>query len=60
MQGAFASLRGVAGMIGPLFFTQIFAGSIAADRFPGASYFIAALLLAANLAVALAATRMRS
>ena len=57
LQGALASLRGVSGMIGPLLFTQIFAASITAERFSGAAYFIAALLLAASLAVALSATR---
>ncbi len=59
LQGALASLRGVAGMIGPLFFTQILAASISVDRFSGAGYFIAALLLFASLAVSLAATRTR-
>ena len=59
LQGALASLRGVAGMIGPLFFTQILAASISVDRFSGAGYFIAALLLIASLAVSLAATRTR-
>ena len=44
-------------MIGPLLFTQIFAASIGARIFPGASYFLAAALLAVSLLVALAATR---
>ncbi len=57
LQGALSSLRGVSGMIGPLFFTQIFAASITAERFSGAAYFVAALLLAASLVVALTATR---
>jgi DHA1 family tetracycline resistance protein-like MFS transporter len=57
LQGALASLRGVSGMIGPLFFTQILAASIATEAFAGAGYFVAALLLASSLAVALAATR---
>jgi len=57
LQGALASLRGVSGMIGPLFFTQILAASISVERFSGAAYFIAALMLAASLAVALSATR---
>ncbi|HEY8072248.1 MAG TPA: TCR/Tet family MFS transporter [Methylocystis sp.] len=57
LQGALASLRGVSGMIGPLLFTQIFAASIGARIFPGASYFLAAALLAVSLLVALAATR---
>jgi MFS transporter, DHA1 family, tetracycline resistance protein len=56
LQGALASLRGVSGMIGPLLFTQIFALSVGAGAFPGAAYFLAAVLLAASLAVALAAT----
>jgi DHA1 family tetracycline resistance protein-like MFS transporter len=55
LQGALASLRGVSGMIGPLFFTQILALSIGADTFAGAGYFIAAVLLVASLAVALRA-----
>ena len=59
LQGALASLRGVAGMIGPLFFTQILAASISVDRFSGAGYFIAALLLFASSAVSLVATRTR-
>ena len=57
LQGAIASLRGVSGMIGPLFFTQILAASIAANSLAGASYMVAALLLAVSLLVALAATR---
>jgi DHA1 family tetracycline resistance protein-like MFS transporter len=59
LQGALASLRGVSGMIGPLFFTQILAASIATDQFSGAGYFIAAVLLAGSLIVALAATGVR-
>lgn len=57
LQGALGSLRGVSGMIGPLFFTQIFAGSIALGVFPGAGYFIAGLLLVASLLIARAAIR---
>jgi MFS transporter, DHA1 family, tetracycline resistance protein len=57
LQGALSSLRGVSGMIGPLFFTQILAASIAANSFAGAGYLIAGLLLLASLAIALAATR---
>lgn len=57
LQGAIASLRGVSGMIGPLFFTQILAMSIAADGFSGAGYLIAALLLGASLVVARSALR---
>jgi DHA1 family tetracycline resistance protein-like MFS transporter len=57
LQGALSSLRAVSGMIGPLFFTQILAASIKADRFSGAGYFVAALLLAASLAVTLTTTQ---
>lgn len=57
LQGALGSLRGVSGMIGPLFFTQILAGSIAVGFFPGAGYFVSALLLLAALATAAAAMR---
>lgn len=52
LQGALASLRGVSGMIGPLFFSQILSASIAADRFAGAGYFVAALLLVVSLIIA--------
>lgn len=52
LQGALASLRGVSGMIGPLFFTQILSASIAAESFPGAAYLVAALLLATSLVIA--------
>ncbi|CAN2533944.1 Tetracycline+resistance+protein,+class+C [Methylocapsa aurea] len=52
LQGALSSLRGVSGMVGPLFFTQILSLSIGAGSFPGAGYFVAALLLAASLVVA--------
>jgi DHA1 family tetracycline resistance protein-like MFS transporter len=57
------SLFGVAGMIAPLVFTQIFAIAIAPQRavaFPGAPYFLAALLLAASLITAWTATRARA
>lgn len=56
LQGALASLRGISGMIGPLFFTQILSASIAAESFAGAGYLIAALMLATSLVVARAAT----
>lgn len=57
LQGALASLRGVSGMIGPLFFTQILAASISADSFSGAGYLIAALLLGVSLVIARNALR---
>jgi DHA1 family tetracycline resistance protein-like MFS transporter len=60
LQGALASLRGVSGMVGPLFFSQILAASIAADAFSGAGYLIAALLLGASLVIAQRALRGRS
>jgi DHA1 family tetracycline resistance protein-like MFS transporter len=58
LQGALGSLRGVSGMIGPLFFTQIFGASIYFGAFSGAGYFVASLLLAASLLVALRAMRL--
>ena len=55
LQGALMSLFGVAGMIGPLVFTQVFALAIAparAVRLPGAPYWLAAVLLAASFLIA--------
>ncbi len=57
LQGALGSLRGVSGMVGPLFFSQIFAASLALDVFPGAGFFIAAMLLAASLWIGLRAAK---
>jgi DHA1 family tetracycline resistance protein-like MFS transporter len=57
LQGALASLRGVSGMVGPLFFTQILAASIASGSFAGAGYLVAALLLGASLMIARVAVR---
>jgi MFS transporter, DHA1 family, tetracycline resistance protein len=60
LQGALMSLFGVAGMIGPLVFTQIFALAIAPSRsvqFPGAPYWLASALLAGSLLLAWNATR---
>ncbi len=59
LQGALMSLFGVAGMIGPLVFTQVFALAIApsrAVRLPGAPYWLAAVLLAGSLLLAWNAT----
>jgi DHA1 family tetracycline resistance protein-like MFS transporter len=59
LQGALMSLFGVAGMIGPLVFTQAFAVAIAPGRsvqFPGAPYWLAAALLAGSLLLAWNAT----
>lgn len=52
LQGALGSLRGVSGMIGPIFFTQILGASIALDAFPGAGYLVAGLLLVGSLLIA--------
>ncbi len=55
LQGAQASLMGVAGMIGPLLFTQTFAVAIGENgllHFPGAPFVLAALLVAAALLAA--------
>jgi MFS transporter, DHA1 family, tetracycline resistance protein len=59
LQGALMSLFGVAGMIGPLVFTQVFALAIAPSRavqFPGVPYWLAAALLAGSLLLAWNAT----
>jgi MFS transporter, DHA1 family, tetracycline resistance protein len=55
LQGALMSLFGVAGMIAPLVFTQVFALAIAPGRavqLPGAPYLLAAVLLAAAFVMA--------
>lgn len=60
LQGALMSLFGVAGMIGPLVFTQVFALAIAPARrvqLPGAPYWLAAMLLAGSLMIAWNVTR---
>jgi MFS transporter, DHA1 family, tetracycline resistance protein len=49
LQGALSSVRGIAFMIGPLVFTNIFAAFIGAERawhLPGAPYLLAGVLLA--------------
>jgi DHA1 family tetracycline resistance protein-like MFS transporter len=49
LQGAIASLQGVAGMMGPLVFTFVFAFALRAEgplHVPGAPYLLAALLVA--------------
>lgn len=53
LQGAIGSLRGISGMIGPVFFTQVFAASLAAQSFPGTGYVLAAILIVTSLLVAL-------
>ncbi len=60
LQGANASLMGVANLIGPGLFTLTFAFAIGAAKdwgLPGAPYLLAAGLLAAAMVVALRATR---
>jgi DHA1 family tetracycline resistance protein-like MFS transporter len=60
LQGATASLRGIGGMIGPGLFTLTFAhfiGPDASHHVPGASFFLAAALLVASMALAARVTR---
>src|SRR5580698_1698684 len=55
LQGAINSLRGIAGLFGPGFFTYIFSRSIGADaifHLPGAPFFAAAAMLLISLALA--------
>ena len=59
LQGAIASLTGIAGLIGPSLFTQTFAifiGSQAGWHLPGAPYLLSSLLLLMAMAVAGRAT----
>lgn len=60
LQGANASIMGIANLIGPGLFTQIFAIGIATDRrweMPGAPFVLAALLLVGAAIVARQTTR---
>ena len=60
LQGALTSLFGMAGMIGPLVFTEIFAFAIEPRRvrqLPGAPYWLASALLFGSLMIARAITR---
>jgi DHA1 family tetracycline resistance protein-like MFS transporter len=60
LQGALASLTGIAGMIGPGLFTVVFATFIGREAHlhqPGAPFLTAALLVGASAAVAFFATR---
>ena len=60
LQGALASLQGVAGLIGPLLFTQAFAVAIRANgpiHLPGAPYLLSAILVIVALYAAMRATR---
>jgi len=60
LQGANASLMGVANLIGPAIFTQAFAlfiGASAPVYEPGAPFLLAAIMLTAAIAVALYTVR---
>jgi DHA1 family tetracycline resistance protein-like MFS transporter len=60
LQGALMSMFGVAGMIAPLVFTEVFAVAISPKwgiHLPGAPYWLAALLMLGSLAIAIVATR---
>jgi DHA1 family tetracycline resistance protein-like MFS transporter len=60
LQGALASLTGIAGMIGPGLFTTVFAlfiGRESAMHQPGAPFIAAAVLVTASVIVAFFATR---
>jgi MFS transporter, DHA1 family, tetracycline resistance protein len=55
LQGAIASVMGIAGVVAPVLFTQVFAEAIGPYRelgVPGAGFFLAALLLVAAMIVA--------
>lgn len=55
MQGAVQSLRGLAGIFGPVMFTYVFSKTFGADaiiRSPGAAFYLASGLIAASLVVA--------
>jgi MFS transporter, DHA1 family, tetracycline resistance protein len=60
LQGAINSLRAITGMAGPVLFTQVFAIAISPRygvHLPGSPYYLAALLLAAGLLLAVYVTR---
>jgi MFS transporter, DHA1 family, tetracycline resistance protein len=60
LQGALMSLFGVAGMIAPLVFTQVFAVAISPRwglHFPGAPYWLAAALMVGSFLIAWNVTR---
>jgi DHA1 family tetracycline resistance protein-like MFS transporter len=60
LQGAQSSLGGIADMVGPLLFSQVFAAAIAAHailHLPGAPYYLAALFVAGALFVCWRVTR---
>jgi MFS transporter, DHA1 family, tetracycline resistance protein len=60
LQGAMMSMFGVAGMIAPLVFTEVFSVAISPKwgfHLPGAPYWLAALLMLGSLAIAAGVTR---
>jgi DHA1 family tetracycline resistance protein-like MFS transporter len=60
LQGAASSLQGIANMVGPFLFTQVFAWSIGAYRdwhLPGATFLVAAVLLISATGAAWRVTR---
>lgn len=60
LQGAHQSLRGMAGLVGPILFTMTFAtfiGALSDLHLPGAPFLLAGALLLAAFAVALKVTR---
>lgn len=60
LQGALASLRGIAGMTGPLMFTHLFAFAISTQGLfaqPGLPYMVAAMFLAFSMAMSWRAQR---
>lgn len=60
LQGALSALQALTGLVGPIFFTQVFAWSISpgsAIAMPGFSFLVAATLMAAALPFALALAR---
>jgi MFS transporter, DHA1 family, tetracycline resistance protein len=60
LQGALMSMFGVAGMIAPLVFTEVFSLAISPKwgiHLPGAPYWLAALLMLGSLAIAVSVTR---
>lgn len=63
LQGANASLISIAGLIGPLVFTGLFAYVIAEERtieIPGAPFYVAAVVILFGAGLALAAARPRA
>ena len=59
LQGANASLMAMSGLVGPIFFTSVFAWSISAGRhLPGLAIYVAGLLYVAALVIAVLTPRM--